>query len=113
MKFVELLQAHDQAIAAAAAKTAAVGLARGQLAEAEAQVEARVEAARKALAEAEAEAARAAEAVVEAREAVHVRLKEKGLHTVRAKDGSITVYRALPDHDFAAERPLSGDKVEA
>ena len=93
MTFEALLKAHDDAKAQAEARKAAV------------------EAARKALADAEAEAAvaQAAEAVAVAREAVHVRLKETGHHFLKGKDGRITLYRSLPDHDFEAFQPTPGD----
>ena len=109
MTFEALLKAHDDAKAQAEARKAAVEAARKALADAEAEVSAKVAAARTKLGEAEAAVAQAAEAVAVAREAVHVRLKEKGHHFLKGKDGRITVYRSLPDHDFEAFTPTPGD----
>jgi hypothetical protein len=109
MTFEALLKVHDDAEAQAAARKSAVDVARRKLAEAEAEVSAKVAAARRSLAEAEAAVVQAAEAVAVAREAVHVRLKEKGQHSLRGKGGAVTVYRATPDHGFEAFQPTPGD----
>ena len=109
MTFEALLKVHDDAKTQAEARKAAVDVARRKLAEAEAEVSAKVEAARTKLGEAEAAVVQAAEAQAAAREAIHVRLKEKGHHFLRGKDGKITVYRSLPDHDFEAFTPTPGD----
>ena len=109
MTFEQLLRAYDDAEAHAAAIAAVVEAARKALARAEAQAADAVAAARTKLGEAEAAVVQAAEAQAAAREAIHVRLKEKGHHFLRGKDGKITVYRSLPDHDFEAFTPTPGD----
>jgi hypothetical protein len=113
--FLELLRDYDQAIARAEVTEAGVKAAREALALAEAQAEAAVQRQRHALDVASSAAAQAAEAVVQSRDDIHIRLRDRGPHYVKSADGQVTVYSVLADHSFetcVAERPPSGHKEE-
>jgi hypothetical protein len=92
--FADLLRIYDLAVAEAEAAAAAV------------------EAKRKALAEAEAAAARAAHARTQAHTAVYDRLSTQGHHSLRDKEGRITIFYASPDHTWDCFNPAPGDRPE-